>query len=153
MDTIGPINSDRQIIEANDNYNYILVIIDAFSRFIQIYPTKSTSASDGLYPFTQWISNFGVPSEITTDNGTQFVNQLIEQFCDVANIDANKIHAYSKEENSMVERANKEVFRHLIPMINDKKCKDNFVPLLPFAQRIMNTMEFQKEKGSQCNID
>ena len=40
----------------------------------------------------------------------------------------------------MVERANKEVFRHLIPMINDKKCKDNFVPLLPFAQRIMNTI-------------
>ena len=35
MDTIGPINSDHQIIEANDNYNYVLVIIDAFSRFIQ----------------------------------------------------------------------------------------------------------------------
>ena len=49
MDTIGPINSDDKIIEANDNYNYVLVIIDAFSRFIQIYPTKSTSAQDGLY--------------------------------------------------------------------------------------------------------
>ena len=152
IDTIGPINSDHQTIEANDNYNYVLVIIDAFSRFIQIYPTKTTSAQDGLYPFIQWISNFGVPSEITTDNGTQFANQLIEQFCDVANIDANKIHAYSKEENSMVERANKEVFRHLIPMINDKKCKDNFVPLLPFAQRIMNTMEHEVLKVSPSQI-
>ena len=42
------IDDDHQIIEANDNYNYVLVIIDAFSRFIQIYPTKSTSAQDGL---------------------------------------------------------------------------------------------------------
>ena len=41
MDTIGPINSDHQVIEANDNYNYVLVIIDAFSRFIQIYPLNS----------------------------------------------------------------------------------------------------------------
>ena len=43
----------------------------------------------------------------------------------------------------MIERANKEDFRRRIPMINDKKCKDNFVPLLPFAQRIMNTMEHE----------
>ena len=26
MDTIGPINSDSQVIEANDNYNYVLVV-------------------------------------------------------------------------------------------------------------------------------
>ena len=52
----------------------------------------------------------------------------------------------------MVERANKEVFRHLIPMINDKKCKDNFVPLLPFAQRIMNTMEHEVLKVSPSQI-
>ena len=93
-----------------------------------------------------------MPSEITTDNGTQFVNRLIEQFCDLANINADKIHAYSKEENGLVERANKEVFRHLIPMINDKKCKENFSTLLPFSQRIMNTMERDVLKVSPSQI-
>ena len=106
---------------------------------MQLYAVEDTSADSALNSFVQWISNFGVPSEITTDNGTQFVNRLIEQFCDLANINADKIHAYSKEENGLVERANKEVFRHLIPMINDKKCKENFSTLLPFSQRIMNT--------------
>ena len=117
MDTIGPVNSNPKVIEANKGLNYVLVIIDAFSRFVQLYAVEDTSADSALNSFVQWISNFGVPSEITTDNGTQFVNRLIEQFCDLANINADKIHAYSKEENGLVERANKEVFRHLIPMI------------------------------------
>jgi len=30
----------------------------------------------------------------------------------------------------------------------DKKCKDDFVPLLPFAQRVMNTMEHEVLKAS-----
>ena len=70
----------------------------------------------------------------------------------IANINADKIHAYSKEENGLVERANKEVFRHLIPMINDKKCKENFSTLLPFSQRIMNTMEHDVLKVSPSQI-
>ena len=49
--TIGPINSDQDI-DANEGYNYILVMIDTFSRFIQSYLTKSTSAQSALYPFT-----------------------------------------------------------------------------------------------------
>ena len=152
MDTIGPINSDQAVIDANEGMNFVLVIIDAFTRFIQTYPIKSTSAASALYSFTQWISNFGVPSEIVTDNGTQFANELIEEFCELANIDPTTIHAYSKEENAMVERANKEVFRHLIPMINDKKCKENFVKLLPFPQRIMNTMEHSVLKISPSQL-
>ena len=47
LDTIGPINSDLQVIKANDDYNYVLVIIDAFSRFVQM-----------IYPKTQFVQLF-----------------------------------------------------------------------------------------------
>ena len=62
--------------------------------FIQAYPTNSTTAHSALYPFSQWIANFGAPSELTTDDGTQFANELISQFCDLAAIDFDTIHAY-----------------------------------------------------------
>lgn len=51
-----------------------------------------------------WISNFGCPSHLVTDNATQFANQLINDFAEVANIDKTLINAYSHEENGMVER-------------------------------------------------
>ena len=52
----------------------------------------------------------------------------------------------------MVERANEEVFRHLTPMINDKKSKDDFAKLLPFAQRISVVLGVPREKIDFCSF-
>ncbi len=46
--------------------------------------------------------------------------------------------AYSKEENGRIERANKEVLRHLRAFIGHSKVVDEWVIKLPFVQRIMN---------------
>ena len=48
------------------------------------------------------------------------------------------IHPYSHEENGLVERANKEVIRHLTAIIADQDVRRNFPDYLPFIQRIMN---------------
>ena len=46
--------------------------------------------------------------------------------------------AYSKEENAIVERSNKEVLRHLNAILFDKNIVDNWCDYLPLVQRIMN---------------
>ncbi len=47
--------------------------------------------------------------------------------------------AYSKEHNSIVERANKEVMRHLTAIIFDKRVNSAWSSeYLPLVQRIMN---------------
>jgi hypothetical protein len=47
--------------------------------------------------------------------------------------------AYSKEENAIVERANKEVMRHLRAFIFDKRLKQHWYKYVPFVQRIINS--------------
>jgi len=48
--------------------------------------------------------------------------------------------AYSKEENAIVERANKEVMRHLRAIIYDRKVQDHWgCDQLPLVQRILNS--------------
>ena len=140
IDTIGPLSSDENCITVNDGNNYILVIIDAFSRLTQCYPIKDTSANSALEPLLNWISNFGCPSQVVTDNATQFANQLINDFAEVANIDKTLIHAYSHEENGMVERANQEVIKHLTSMAFEIKSRQLWKRHLPLAQRIINNM-------------
>ena len=134
IDTIGPINEEGQ-----DEYKYIVVIIDAFSRFCRLYATKDTTAESALDSLKDWICTFGCPSTIVSDNGTQFANQLIRAFLENSNVQHSLIHAYSKEENSLVERANKEVSRHVTSMAYDSVIRAVWRNNLPYIQRIMNT--------------
>jgi hypothetical protein len=46
---------------------------------------------------------------------------------------------YSKQENGIVERANKEVLRHLRAFIADSKILESWSSYLPLIQRIMNS--------------
>ena len=46
--------------------------------------------------------------------------------------------AYSKQENAIVERCNKEVVRHIKNILFNKEIKDNWHETLPFVQRIIN---------------
>ena len=73
---------------------------------------------------------FGIPSEVVSDNGTQFANELITCFLDTLGTTNVKIHAYSKEENGMVERANKEVNRHLRTLVYNRKVKSKWTTYL-----------------------
>ena len=80
VDTIGPLPTDT------DNGNeHILVIIDAFSRFVMLKAIPDTSARSALTGLLDWVGMFGIPSEMVSDNGTQFANELIAQFLDFRN--------------------------------------------------------------------
>lgn len=136
IDAIGPIREEGQ----EEEYNYILVIIDAFSRYVNLYAVKDTTAQSALSALTDWICTFGCPSEIVSDNGTQFVNNLITAFLGASKIKHALINAYSSEENGIVERANKEVNRHVESMAYDTLLRANWKQNLPFIKRILNTM-------------
>ena len=133
VDTIGPLP-----IDSDSDSEYILVIIDAFSRFVKLYPIKDTSAKAAFNSLLDWIGMFGIPAEMVSDNGTQFANELVEQFLEIIATTDAKIHAYSSEENGMVERANKEVIRHLKTLVYNRKVKSKWATYLPLVQRIMN---------------
>jgi hypothetical protein len=76
-----------------------------------------TSARGAATAILDWMGTFGSPSEIVSDNGTQLANETIKQLSEIGLIENLQIHAYSKEENAIVERANKEVKRHLTSIV------------------------------------
>ena len=132
-DSIGPLPPDEY------GNRYILVIIEQFSRLVQLYPIKDTSAEQALKGLVKWTCNFGIPAQILTDNGTQFVNGLITEFIKLTGCEHVRTMPYSSEENALVERANKEVVRHLRTIFFDKKIVDDWGWLYPLAERIMNS--------------
>ena len=132
MDTIGPLPPDEQGNE------YILVIIDCFSRWVQMYPTRTTEAREAARHLLTWISNYSAPCEILSDRGSQFVNEVIDDTLTLVGTTRLLSLAYSHEENGLVERANQTVMRHLRTICADRKINDRWSESLPLVQRIMN---------------
>ena len=60
--------------------------------------------------------------------------------------------AYSHEENSIVERANKEIMRHLRAIIFDRRVLETFSLYLPLVQRIMNVSTHQSTGYSPARL-
>ncbi len=133
IDTIGPVSKDSA-----DNC-YILVIIDCFTRFVELYPVSDTSALSCARALLSHVCRYGTPMTIWSDRGTQFVNGIISQLLSLLQIDHELSLACSKEQNTIVERANKEVMRHLTAIIFDWRISEVWSSkYLPLVQRIMN---------------
>ena len=135
IDSIGPFPEDE---EGN---KYVMVFIDVFSRFVELVPVPDLTALVAAKEVIKFIGRYGCPREILTDNGTQFANELAYQIYDTAMINHLTVMPYSHEENSIVERANREVNTHLRAIVFDRKIKVNWSLALPLIQRVMNTFE------------
>jgi hypothetical protein len=117
-------------------HQYVLVIIDAFSRWVELYPTKGVTADETAKYIFQHLGRFGAPERILTDRGTAFHNELVSELLHMCRAQHELTIAYSKEENAIVERANQEV------ILFDKRVYNKWsFEELPLVQRIMNTVE------------
>jgi len=126
-------------LKDSDGYTHILVIIDNFSRYVCTYAIKGTTGLEVARCLVQHIGTFGCPNVIQMDNGPEFVNQVVTETMTLLGTQGAHVLAYSKEENAIVERANKEVMRHLRAFIYELNKRALWPQYLPLAQRIMNS--------------
>ena len=92
---------------------YILAIIVTFSSWTELFwcadaDADAKSAADCLLAH---FGRFGSPNMIRSDRGSHFANDMIKDFLDLCGTPHNLTLTYSKQENAIVERVNKEVNR------------------------------------------
>ena len=126
---------------ATDDYgmSMIVVIIDNFSRFVDLYPISNTSAEATADALIQFTGRFRTPVRFTTDSGSNFKSKIIEGLMKRLGADHHLTKAYSKQQNGMVERVNREVLEHLRGLIFDKRVQTKWSRYLPIVQRYINT--------------
>ena len=64
----------------SDGKHHCLVVTDAFSRFIQVYPVKSTDTTHTIEAMSTFITSFGIPQKLVYDRGTSFVSTDFSTF-------------------------------------------------------------------------
>ena len=73
IDTIGPLASD------NAGNEHILVVIDCFTRWVELFAIPDTSALSAAEALLQHVGRFGAPATLRSDKGSQFVNGIITE--------------------------------------------------------------------------
>jgi transposase InsO family protein len=125
---------------ANDNGDkYLLVLIDSCSRWLEMYPIPDLTAEIAAVKVFEYFGRYGHPGQILSDNGPQFINKLHEELYLLTGIDKLETTPYSHEENGIVERANKEILRHIRSILFDKGIHKEWHTAIPLVQRILNS--------------
>jgi len=146
IDTLGPFPED-------DSGNiYIFVIVDSFTRWTELIPSRDKTAASAARAILQFFGRFGCPGMLRSDNGTEYVNQVIGALCEYLLIKHNLIAPGNHQENSIVERKNREIINHLVKLVVDRHVKHAWSSYLPIIQRIINTTVHQVLKVTPAEL-
>lgn len=88
----------------SDRKEYIIVLIDAFTKYILLYHTLQIDAASSIKALKSSVSLFGTPTRIIADQGRCFASKNFKEFCDSHNIALHLIATGSCRANGQVER-------------------------------------------------
>jgi len=57
-----------------------LVVVDAHSKWPEVFPVSSTTSSSTIEVLPDLFIRFGIPEEIVSENGAQFVSDEFQAF-------------------------------------------------------------------------
>jgi hypothetical protein len=83
---------------------YIVVVKDALTKWVELYPVPNTKAETiAEVMFDEIVCRYGPPKELVSDRGHEFVNQIMEQLCQLFKIKKLTTAPYNPRCNGMVE--------------------------------------------------
>ena len=110
--------------KAKGGFEYVLVVTNHFSRYVQAFATKTKSAkaaAEKLY--NNYILTYGFPSQIHHDCGREFHKSLFAKLHQLCGIKSSKTTPYHPSGDGQTERMNRTIISMLKTLNENQKAK------------------------------
>jgi transposase InsO family protein len=116
MDLVGPLPT------AQGNCRFAVVAMDYFTKWVEAKPLTNIKAPTiQKFFWKNIIYRFGVPRELTVDNGKQIDCYTFKQYCKSLGTHVKFSSVYHPQSNGAVERANGLIFSGIKKCLFDQK--------------------------------
>jgi hypothetical protein len=131
MDVAGPFP-----VSATGN-KYVLVVMDYFSKWPEVYAIPNQEAKTVADVFVKnWVSRFGVPVELHSDQGRNFESAIFAEMCLALGINKTRTTPLHPQSDGMVERFNRTLEEYLRKVVSkNQKDWDEHIPKFLMAYR------------------
>lgn len=134
IDHFGPLPSVKS------KRKHILVVVDAFTKFVKLYPTNSTSTREAIAALEKYFSYYSRPRRIVSDRGTCFTSLEFGAFLLKHNIGHVKVAVCSPQANGQVERVNR-ILKAMLGKLTDEVSHDDWTKKLLEVEYAINNSE------------
>ena len=137
------ISMDYIELTPSGQYKYCLVLVNNFSKWVEIVSTKHANALTVAKALCKHIiPEHGIQKILQSDNGTHFVNEVVSLMSKHLNITLKHHCSYHPQSAGLVERANGEVKNRLRKfMAETGKPWPECLHLVKFLMRIVPTSD------------
>jgi hypothetical protein len=132
VDFVGPLPTDEV------QNSYIFNAVCSTTRYCELFAVEAATAIIAAHCLLSIVSRYGCFKSIRSDRGSHFVNEVIEEFLRLFEIQAVLTLAQRPQANGLVERNGGEVMRHLRALVLSKGLRALWSVMLPLVMRIIN---------------
>ncbi|GFY17673.1 hypothetical protein TNCV_1074081 [Trichonephila clavipes] len=142
--------SSRPLPSTKKCYKHLFTVTDSFSKFVWIYPVKSTSTKDALDKLILQQTIFGNPSKIITDKGSAFTSTEFQKFCQEESIEHFQITTGVPRGNCQIERMHETIIPVLIKLTIEEP--EKWFKHVHRLQRILNSTTTRSTKFTPFEV-
>ena len=131
--------------QTESGYTGILVIIEYLSKYPYAVPIRTKSAHEIARKLFTYITLFGPPKTILTDQGKEFCNKIFDSLSTMAGVEHTITSPYQPRTNGLVENFNKTIVNAIKKHTEkDKSQWDKWIPyvLMAYRSRIHSITKF-----------
>ncbi|GFW65630.1 retrovirus-related Pol polyprotein from transposon 412 [Trichonephila clavipes] len=131
LDLLGPYPASRP-----ERYRFVLVITDHFTKWSELILLRKASAQAIANAFFEnYISRYGAPISLISDNGPQFISEVFEHLSHRLDIKHMKTVTYRPQAN-LTERVNRNLVQMIACFVKENhENSDRFLHEFAFALR------------------